>query len=332
MSYARRSAPIVTVVVPTYNRPRQLRGCLDALSRQTISGDDLEVVIVDDGGTTPLDALLTENSTLSRVRLVRQENAGPAAARNHGVRVASGSLVAFTDDDCRPHPDWLRTLVAGASEFPARLVGGTTKNGLKNAIFSETSQLIVEMVYEHFNADQWNAYFLTSNNFLCTRAAFLELGGFDPAFDRAGAEDRDFCDRWRASRQKLVWLPEAIVEHHHVQNLCGFIGLHYRYGRGAFRYHQRRQMRESGTLKEDMGFQRSWPRLAWRRIERYPRLSSRLAILAALGLWQAANIVGLFTAMLGSSTNRESRSPDSQPRAATRGTCEANLESDGWGR
>ena len=96
----------VSVVVPTFNRPAALASCLDALARQDYPADRYEMIVVDDGSAPTEAAAIAETATRHRVRLVRQENRGPAAARNAGVREAHGAYIAFTDDDCMPAPGW----------------------------------------------------------------------------------------------------------------------------------------------------------------------------------------------------------------------------------
>lgn len=291
--------PLVSVVIPTFARPRPLRHCLDALVRQTLPTTDFEVVVVDDGGPTPAEAVVAEFAPRLAVRGVRQDNAGPAAARNRGAREASAPLVAFTDDDCRPRPEWLERLLAGEREHPGSLVGGATVNGLPDHVFSATSQLIVDLVYEHFNADPDRAYFFASNNILCRRDRLLGLGGFDTAFPRAGAEDRDFCDRWRAAGLRLVWRPDALIDHFHGQSLRGFVDLHLRYGRGAHRYQAKRRARGTGTMREDLGFHRALPRRVWQRLGRPLGYGRSVQIAAALALWQVVNAAGFVSQALG---------------------------------
>ncbi|MEI8319890.1 MAG: glycosyltransferase family A protein, partial [Planctomycetia bacterium] len=89
------STIIVTVVVPTYRRPQQLRRCLEALAAQTFP-EPWEVVVVDDGSPQPFSAADMPATDRLALRVIRQENAGPAAARNRGVREARGEFVAFT--------------------------------------------------------------------------------------------------------------------------------------------------------------------------------------------------------------------------------------------
>jgi glycosyltransferase involved in cell wall biosynthesis len=90
--------PRVSVIIPTWNRSRQLCDAVDSALAQSFT--DSEIVIVDDGSTDDTAAVVAARyGTLSRVRLVRQPNAGPAAARNHGVRESRGPLIAFLDSD-----------------------------------------------------------------------------------------------------------------------------------------------------------------------------------------------------------------------------------------
>src|ERR1700733_14542426 len=87
--------PLVSVVIPTYNRAGIICETIDNLFEQTYR--NFEVIVVDDGSTddTPSKLLRYGN----RIRFFRQENRGPAVARNHGARVARGEIIAFQDSD-----------------------------------------------------------------------------------------------------------------------------------------------------------------------------------------------------------------------------------------
>jgi len=285
------SGPVATIIVPSYGRKRQLRTCLDTLVRQSFA-EPWDVVVVDDGSPEPLAPLAAEFTGRLSLRVIRQDNAGPAAARNRAVQEARGEFVALTDDDCLPDPDWLTKLVQAVRERPGALVGGTTVNGCRQEVLASTSQLIIDMVYEHFNADLENAYLLTSNNMLCSRERFLELGGFDRSFPRAGAEDREFCDRWRMTGWPIVWRPEARIEHRHSQTLRQFVDLHYRYGRGARIYHGVRSRRGSGTMRDDMAFHRRLVHRIGTRLANEGSTVRQAQVVASLILWQVANAAG----------------------------------------
>jgi glycosyltransferase involved in cell wall biosynthesis len=285
----------VSVVIPTRNRPRALESCLGALGRQTLPAGSFEVIVVDDGSEPPIALDRARWSARFELRLVCQKNTGPAGARNRGVAAARGEYLAFTDDDCVPTPTWLETLVATLGEHPEALVGGSTYNGLKNDLFAETSQRILEMVYGYFNRNPANAMFFASNNIAVRRNMYLESGGFDAEFDSPAAEDREFCDRWRMQKRPLMWEPAARIEHRHAQGLSGFIRLHWRYGQGAYLYQAKRKQRASGTMMEDLGFHRSLPRAVWSAIADLPR-GTQLRLLSTLMLWQLANALGFFWA------------------------------------
>lgn len=285
------TAPEVTVVIPTFGRSRRLLECVEALDRQEFAGP-WEIVVVDDGSPEPVEPLLSGRGEGPSIRVIRQQNAGPAAARNRGVAEARGGVVAFTDDDCRPEPGWLDALVDAVREREDALVGGTTFNGLPGDFFATMNQFILDLVYEHFNADPGAAYFLASNNVACSRARYLELGGFDAAFVLPGGEDRDFCDRWRGRGWPIVVRPAARVEHRHGQKLRQFFNLYIRYGRGAYIYQLRRSARGSGTMRDDIGFHGSLPRRVRSRLRHVPSVVTRLKVVAALVVWQVANAMG----------------------------------------
>ena len=283
----------VSVIVPTYARPQQLKRCLESFCLQTLCKTSFEVLVVDDGSPEPLDAVVASVQDRLIVRMIHQNHAGPATARNHGVQQACGELIAFTDDDCRPRPDWLQKLVERENEAPGSLIGGSTINGLPEEVFTSASQLIVDLVYAHFNADAERAYFLTSNNLLCSKAALLEIGGFDTTFTVAGGEDREFCDRWRLAGKRLIWHKTAVIDHFHSQSLRKFLNLCFRYGVGAHLYQAKRKQRQSGTMREDLGFHRTLPRLLLQHFQRCG-WKNWLAICPSLFLWQVANAAGFF--------------------------------------
>ena len=284
--------PLVSIVIPTYARPERLHECLAALARQTMPADAFEIVVVDDGSPQPVVPPEAKSPVGPTIRIIRQQNTGPSAARNRGVAEARGELIAFTDDDCLPTPSWLESLVTTHRQCPDSLVGGVTFNGLADDLFATTSQMIIDLVYEHFNADEASAYFLTSNNILCSRATYSELGGFDTSFFRAGAEDRDFCDRWRASGRPLRLATAATIEHRHAQNLRQFLGLHYRYGRGAYVYQAKRRRRGSGNMSQDMNFHISLLRRLPKHLQKHRGLFRKVQVTTAILLWQVANASG----------------------------------------
>ena len=193
--------PRISVVIPTSGRPVQLANCLRALEATTIDRRTFEVVVVADGDSDAAAAIAPLRDRLELV-LVEQPHAGPAAARNAGSRRARGVLLAFVDDDCRPSADWLARMIERLDEAPDALIGGRTVNGLTRNGYAVASQLIIDLVYACYNANPQHAGFFASNNMALAKAAWEELGGFNPAFHTA--EDRDFCRRWRRSGRRMI--------------------------------------------------------------------------------------------------------------------------------
>ncbi|HJU06532.1 MAG TPA: glycosyltransferase, partial [Nitrospiraceae bacterium] len=113
----------VSVVVPTYKRPHLLDRCLAALVAQILSPEQYEILVVDDGPTEDTRQVVESwamRPTAPRLRyLPVPTHRGPAAARNLGWQAAQGGIVAFTDDDCIPAPEWL---AAGIGPFTDRAV------------------------------------------------------------------------------------------------------------------------------------------------------------------------------------------------------------------
>lgn len=278
--------PFVSVVVPTYGRPRQLATCLEALASLDYPRDRYEVIVVDDGSPEPVEPVVARLSDEIEVTLVRQPRGGPAAARNAGAAAARGQLLAFTDDDCRPVTDWLRRLAERNVAAPEAALGGQTRNGLAGNPFATVTQLIMEAGYARYNGDRENAGFVTASNLAVLADAFREVGGFDPRF--LTSEDREFCDRWTASGRRLHFLPDIVVYHDHDLTLPGFCRQHFGYGRGAWRFHREYARREHERVRIEPSF---YLRLHRRALAGQPP-GRALLLQLLLIVWHFANAAG----------------------------------------
>jgi GT2 family glycosyltransferase len=278
--------PSFSVIVPTRDRAEQLDGCLEALSHLDYPRERVQVIVVDDGGAVASVVPCQRWSRTLEVLVIRQRHTGPAAARNAGAARARGRFLAFTDDDCRPSPRWLRAFAAGFAAGPDRLLGGRTLNALPRNPYSAASQLILDIVYSHYNADPGEAAFVASNNMAVSSELFRELGGFDPAFTTS--EDRDLCDRWLQRGFGITLVGNAVVHHTKPLSLKSFCRQHFRYGRGAYRFRRARIERDSGQPHETLAFYRRLPARARLLL---PSSGARLA-LGLLVLWQGANAAG----------------------------------------
>ncbi|MDP2041754.1 MAG: glycosyltransferase [Algoriphagus sp.] len=239
--------PAIAVIIPTYNRPDSLKFCLKSLQLQTLSPSLWEVVVVNDGGCD-IEGIVSNFG--KNFRYVRQENSGPARARNLGVSIANSEIITFLDDDCRANSSWLENILKVGKE--GIITGGKVINSYTDNLFSESNQLLIDFLYQ-FQKDTVDQFF-TSNNFSLYKSDFDRFGGFNNSFSTSAGEDREFCVRLKKNGMKLIFDPQIIVEHDHFMDLKKFIKLHKKYGRAAVLF------RESANSQEI-------------RISRKPKLS-----------------------------------------------------------
>jgi glycosyltransferase involved in cell wall biosynthesis len=164
----------ISVIIPTFNRAATLHETLDGLAHQTWPADDFEVVVVDDGSTDDTPAVANRRDPY-RLRYLRQENRGSAAARNYGAVQSQGSLLVFIDDDITLAPDYLHALAAAHDRYP-NLVG-------MGALYPDVGEAntpfarYVLRTTPHWQTSDWVHFTeCTSNNLSIEREAFFRLG------------------------------------------------------------------------------------------------------------------------------------------------------------
>jgi glycosyltransferase involved in cell wall biosynthesis len=297
--------PVFSIIVPTFDRPLQLGACLEALAQLEYPKDRFEVIVVDDGGSCALESVVARWQDRLAIKLVVQPNRGPAVARNYGASFAKGRFLAFTDDDCEPEANWLGAMEARLGCFPSWLIGGRTPNALIHDVYAQASQMIIDAVYAHYNRTEQEARFFASNNLALGARQFREMGGFHASFRLPAAEDREFCDRWRAFGFGLVYAAEAVVRHSHRMSLGGFWGQHFRYGRGAHLYHQIRRDWGGGSVPFE-GFALHWDML--RRPFRETGVLAGIRCTGLVCLSQVASVTGYLR-----EAAREVRGPGESP-------------------
>ena len=269
-----------SVVIPSRDRPAQLKRCLAALSAIEPPAGGFEVIVVDDGSRAPYAP--GEFPRDLPIRWLRRDGGGPGQARNAGVVEALGTFVALTDDDCAPAADWLARLGAALRRRPDALVGGRTINSLPENAFAQASHLLLDYLYDYYGDTNANRFF-ASCNFALRRDLYLELGGFSPRFRLAGGEDRDFCARWTASGRSLTFAPDAVVHHAHSLTPRGFVRQHFTYGRGAWHFHCARAARGEGQMRiEPPGFYAGMLRTPFGKARRPLWVSGLIAASVAL--------------------------------------------------
>ena len=215
--------PQVSVVVACYNGGRTLQACLDSLAR--LNYPSYEVIIVDDGSTdiTPQVA-----SIYKKFRLLQQGHQGLSVARNAGISAAQGEIIAFTDADCRPDADWLYYLVGELLKGSFVGVGG------HNFLPQDDSAVAAAVMVSpggpaHVMLTDRLAEHIPGCNMAFYKSALVEIGGFDPIFQKAG-DDVDVCWRLQQRGGRITFSAAGFVWHHRRSTLAAYLAQQRGYG------------------------------------------------------------------------------------------------------
>ncbi|MFF5233044.1 glycosyltransferase family 2 protein [Dactylosporangium sp. NPDC000521] len=219
----------VSVVLPCYNAGPALGRCLDSLRRQDLGGHALEVVVVDDGSTDGT-ARLAERSTCDLVYLHKPRTAasGRSAARNTGIRHATGDLVVMIDPDHVFPPDFLARHVRHHERRADLVVAGPRhrlgegeaglEEFLRDRSFARMPAEVRDVrvwVLARLGAELdalascWLYAF--SCNLSVRREHLLAVGGFDEGFTGWGLEDSELGYRLRRHGLAFVFEPDAVL-------------------------------------------------------------------------------------------------------------------------
>ena len=202
----------VSVIVPAYNCERWIRSCLDSILASDYPTELMEVICVDNASTDGTPQILEDYR--SAVTVVRETKRGASAARNAGLREASGPLVAFTDADCIVDPAWLRHIVEPIQSGTADAAGGKIRARPGAGLV----ELFGELIHDHSKAITRSRppYVITMN-----MSAPLELlravGCFDERWIRL--QDVDLSFRILAAGGRFAYTPDAVVYHHNRETL-----------------------------------------------------------------------------------------------------------------
>jgi len=189
----------VSVVIPCFNAGELLREAVDSALAQDCPG--VEVIVVDDGSTDPATQAVLDGIQDPRVRVIRQDNAGPASARNTAIRAATGEYILPLDADDRFDPTYARKALAAMRADPT--VGivycDAMKFGAETGIWRLPAFSLQEMAVD-------NVIFCSS---LFRKSDWAAVGGYRESL-RHGMEDYEFWLRILALGRDVVKLPEAL--------------------------------------------------------------------------------------------------------------------------
>jgi mycofactocin system glycosyltransferase len=215
----------LTVVVPVHDRADELDRCLTAL------GNDVPVLVVDDGSTDPAPvAAIAQKHGAGLLR--REQNGGPAAARNDGLSATDSRFVAFLDSDCTPAPGWLEQLIGHVAEERVAAVAPRVRSAEGGALLARYARARGPLDAGPREAGVrpgGRVAYVPTAALLVRRAA---LGaGFDPAL-RYG-EDVDLVWRLHDAGHRVRYDPRTVVTHTEPATWPAWLARRHRYGTSA---------------------------------------------------------------------------------------------------
>ena len=134
-----------SVVIPVYNGERYVRELITGLNKQTEK--NFEVIVVDDGSTDNSLKIIKETKKAFKLRVIKQENSGPAAARNKGAKNSKADIIIFIDSDCDPRPDFIEKIIEPLKD--KEVVGVQAETETKNKHSLIARYVSYEIYYRH---------------------------------------------------------------------------------------------------------------------------------------------------------------------------------------
>jgi glycosyltransferase involved in cell wall biosynthesis len=198
--------PHVSVIVPHFEDLANLNLCLAALEAQSLPCEAFEIIVADNA--SPSGPAAVERVIAGRARLVVVPERGAGAARNGGAAHARGTVLAFTDSDCRPEPQWL-------AEGLEALAGVDFVGGRMTVLVDDAARLSPAEAFETVYAFRNEFYvkrrgFTVTANLFCHRTVFDRVGGFVAS---GVSEDNEWCYRARDLGFRIGYAERAGVGH-----------------------------------------------------------------------------------------------------------------------
>lgn len=212
--------PEVSVVLPLYDDGATIGATLSALAGQ-VGAPAFEVIVVDDGSGDDGPAVAAAGGA----RVIRQANAGPAAARNRGAREAWGRIVLFLDSDCVPPPNWVAAM-AGALDGTRFQGAMGTLRAANDGVVPRLVQIEVEDRYRGMAAVPDGVDFIAAPSCGFILDVFRRVGGFDERLRQA--EDVELAYRFTGAGHRIAFVVAAPVAHAHQTGWGEFIATKYR--------------------------------------------------------------------------------------------------------
>jgi len=211
----------VSVVVPFLNEDKYIERCARSLLDQDFDRDEYEIIFIDNGSGDESAEIIRK---YPGIVLLREEQAGSYAARNRGIGVAKGEVIAFTDGDCEVSKDWVTRIYTGMESTRASIVLGTRR-------FNSDESAVLQMFEDYENAkvqyilemQPQKRYCFGFTNNMAVKAELFERIGLFCDVRRGG--DTEFVQRYVSSghNTECAFLPGMAVLHLEIANIADWL-------------------------------------------------------------------------------------------------------------
>jgi glycosyltransferase involved in cell wall biosynthesis len=203
------SQPFVSIIIPVFNDLERLKICIQALDEQTYPKNKYEIIVVDNGSDYNLKPLI---SKYSQVITIRENRPGSYTARNFGLTVAKGTIIAFTDADCIPKKNWIEAGVIFFLNHPnCGVLGGKVEIFFKNPKQPNAVELY-ESIYalsqkKHVEVGRFSA----TANLFTSKEVVEKVGNFDENLKSGG--DKDWCHKVAKHGYDVLYADKVCIAH-----------------------------------------------------------------------------------------------------------------------
>lgn len=275
----------VSVIVPFYNEEQYIQACCEALLAQQYPQNCYEIIMIDNNSSDSSADIVRQQP---RIRLLQQSKQGAYAARNAGLEVAKGDIIAFTDPDCVPDLNWLRQIVDAIQDSTLQVAAGSYSPATKS--FTLTMLAEYENAKNHyiFNSLDPMLYYGYTNNLAVRSALFREIGlflerkrGADAIFVKQ-VVDHYGCD-------SVGYIPGMKVRHLEIDSFFRFCEKAYVHARSIQQFSNQMRVRSLNFKERLISFRRM------AAIQEYNMIRSALALgMLGVGLvyWMLGKISG----------------------------------------
>ncbi|MBW4665691.1 MAG: glycosyltransferase family 2 protein [Chroococcus sp. CMT-3BRIN-NPC107] len=202
--------PFVSVIIPVFNDSKRLEICLKILQEQTYPQSLYEIIVVDNGSKENIEAVVNQ---FSQATIAHESRQGSYAARNKGISLAKGEIIAFTDSDCVPATNWIENGVKSLQSVPnCGLAAGRIDLFFKDANNPTPVELYesIEMSFPQQRSLEKQNYGVTANLFTF-KSVIDSVGLFDDTLKSCG--DRQWGQRVFAAGYKQIYADDVFIAH-----------------------------------------------------------------------------------------------------------------------